>query len=56
MLLEAYFEGNPLKSGTTFNHFRPARYFSEKVTEIEGAISATTLSRFEEVFKHGEGT
>jgi hypothetical protein len=34
-----------------FNHYRPARYFSEKIASIETSISTATLDRFEKVFE-----
>lgn len=47
--LEKYFEANPLKAGK-FNHYRPARHFSEKVASLGKDLSADTLARFEEAF------
>lgn len=49
--LESYFESNPLKDGYRFSHYRPARFFSENISALEGFISAATLDRFESAFK-----
>lgn len=49
--LEKYFASNPLKSGTHFNHYRPARYFAEHVEDLAVKLSPATLQRFEEAFK-----
>jgi predicted ATP-dependent endonuclease of OLD family len=46
--LEDVFKKTPLKSGS-FGHYRPARYFAEKSADL--TVSATTLDRFEAVFK-----
>jgi hypothetical protein len=48
--LEQYFEKNPLKSGK-FNHYRPARYFAEHITDLAPKLSTTTLDKFEEAYK-----
>ena len=47
--LEEYFQVSPLKSGR-FNHYRPARYFTENTTDLEQGIGAATLERFENAF------
>ena len=49
--LEEYFKANPMKGTAKYSHFRPARYFSEKVTSLTKSISKGTLDRFEEAFK-----
>jgi len=49
--LDEYFKDKPLKSGVVFNHYRPARYFTEHVGVFSKNISDATLSRFEEMFK-----
>jgi predicted ATP-dependent endonuclease of OLD family len=46
--LEAFLSQNPLKAGQ-FSHYRPARYFAEKVTAL--SVPTTTLDRFEAAFK-----
>ncbi len=47
--LEDYFTKKSLKSGTKFNHYRPARFFTENVSAL--TISDETLDRFEAAFK-----
>ncbi|MCH7596346.1 MAG: AAA family ATPase, partial [Planctomycetes bacterium] len=47
--IEDYFGKNPLKAGAKFNHYRPARFFAEKVSTLP--ISAFTLDNFEAAFK-----
>jgi hypothetical protein len=47
--LEEYFSTKPLVGGAKFNHYRPARFFAEKVSTL--AISDATLDRFEAAFK-----
>lgn len=47
--LEEYFSTKPLSGGATFNHYRPARFFAEKVAML--SIPAATLDRFETAFK-----
>ena len=48
--LEKYFESNPLQQGRAFNHYRPARYFSENLGALEKEVSDPTLDRFEQAF------
>ena len=38
-----------------FNHYRPARYFVEKLHELEGKLSTETLNRFESLFESLNG-
>ncbi len=47
--VEGYFAKKPLKAGAKFNHYRPARFFAEKVSTLE--IPDVTLDRFEMAFK-----
>jgi predicted ATP-dependent endonuclease of OLD family len=49
--LGKYFEVNPLSEKTTFNHYRPARYFAEHISTLKKDISVGTLDRFETAFK-----
>jgi predicted ATP-dependent endonuclease of OLD family len=49
--LESYFAANPMKNNAQFNHYRPARYFSENASTLVKQLSADTLSLFEETFK-----
>ena len=46
--LEEYFNANPLEDDGTFNHFRPAKYFFDRVGK--DAPSENTLTRFEKAF------
>jgi hypothetical protein len=48
--LEKYFETKPLKTGK-FNHYRPARYFTEHIADLAPKLSAATLDRFETAYK-----
>ena len=47
--LESHFLAKPLLDGAIFNHYRPARFFSERVSSL--TISDATLNRFESAFK-----
>ena len=47
--LSEHFARTPLKGGSSFNHYRPARYFAEKVGAL--SVPAATLDRFEAAFK-----
>ncbi len=49
--LEHFFIAKPLKSGTEFNHYRPARYFAENIATLAPAIFSTVLDRFAAAFK-----
>jgi len=51
--LENYFASTPLKEGTSFSHYRPARYLTEKVSKL--TIPEATLDRFEMAFKAVNG-
>lgn len=48
--IESIFNGGAA-GGVRFNHYRPSRYFSEKLAEIEKHITDRTLDRFEAAFK-----
>jgi hypothetical protein len=48
--IEAVLEKAPLKSGQ-FGHFRPARYFSEKLSDLAPKIDADTRKRFSKAFE-----
>ncbi len=50
VVIEEHFLKAPLV-GVIFNHYRPARYFSENIATLEKDLSAATLERFEKVFK-----
>ncbi|MES9965921.1 MAG: hypothetical protein ABW074_01465, partial [Sedimenticola sp.] len=49
--LEQYLQSNPLKTGSGFNHYRPARYLSDNLSALEKDICEETLTRFESAFK-----
>jgi len=49
--LEDFFLANPPKTGAQFNHYRPARYFTENAAKLANAIPPKTLDRFEAAFK-----
>jgi endogenous inhibitor of DNA gyrase (YacG/DUF329 family) len=40
----------PSFGGKSFNHYRPARYFSEHLGELEEQISDVVIERFERLF------
>ena len=48
--LEQHLENNPLSGGVPFNHYRPARYFSENVGSLGADLSDETLDRFQRAF------
>jgi hypothetical protein len=48
--VESHLEAHPLKSGS-FNHYRPARRFAEKVGTLASKLDVPTLDRFEAAFK-----
>lgn len=47
---EDHFKKYPLKGNAEFNHYRPARYFSENIGSLESKISDKTLERFKAAF------
>ncbi|WP_419925213.1 AAA family ATPase [Candidatus Poriferisocius sp.] len=47
--LEKHFENTPLPNSSKFNHYRPARYFSENTRTLQ--VSNRTLDRFEMIFQ-----
>ena len=49
--VNGFLSKEPLTHGARFNHYRPARYFSENIATLEPRISDSTLDRFEEAFK-----
>ena len=49
--IEKHLEANPLRNGVQFNHYRPARFFTENLAKLTPPISAATLDRFEAMFK-----
>ncbi len=52
--IEAWLADNPMNSGT-FGHYRPARYFTEYLSELWPTVSNETKDRFEDAFKHLNG-
>ena len=49
--IESYLENNPFPKGSSFNHYRPARYFSENIGSLAAELSEPELDRFEQAFK-----
>jgi len=49
--LEKHLSENELGLKSKFSHYRPARFFVEKIATFEKDISADTLDRFEEIFR-----
>lgn len=49
--LEDFFTANPQKSDARFNHYRPARYFTENISSLTTDINQKTLGQFEAVFR-----
>ncbi len=48
--LEKYFENNPLPKHAPFNHYRPARYFSENIGSLGIKLTDSQLDRFQQAF------
>ena len=48
--LEEYLESNPLPNNAIFNHYRPARYFSDNIGSLADDLSDQELDRFEQAF------
>ena len=48
--LEKHLEKHPLPKKMQFNHYRPARYFSENASSLEAKLSQETLDRFQRAF------
>ena len=48
--LEEYFEKNTLPQNAKFNHYRPARYFSEKIGSLKSKLTKQQLERFQKAF------
>lgn len=49
--IEHHLTKKPLPNNTKFNHYRPARYLSQKIDSLADRIDADTLDRFRQVFK-----
>lgn len=48
--LEQYFDKTPLSEKVSFNHYRPARYFTENIASLADELSEQELNRFQQVF------
>ena len=48
--LDQYFDKNPLKNSASFNHYRPARYFTDNIGSLADELSKRDLGRFQQVF------
>lgn len=48
--LEKHFENHPLPKHTPFNHYRPARYFSENIGSLGNKLTDSQLDRFQQAF------
>lgn len=48
--LEKYFENHPLPKHAPFNHYRPARYFSEDIGPLGKEVTDSQLDRFQQAF------
>ena len=48
--LELYFGNKPLPNNVKFNHYRPARYFSENIGSLESGLTELQLDRFQKAF------
>ena len=48
--IELFLESNPLPGGVDLNHYRPARYFSENIGELEEELGDVCLNRFRKAF------
>ena len=48
--LENHFENNPLSNGVSFNHYRPALYFSKNLNSLEDDLTESDLDRFQKAF------
>ena len=48
--LERHIDAHPLPQGAKFNHYRPARYFSDNISSLGHEISDQELGRFERIF------
>ena len=48
--VEEYLKKNPLPNSMTFNHYRPARFFSENIGSLQEELSNETLDRFQRAF------
>ena len=49
--LKEYLASDSLPNGASFNHYRPARYFSGNIGVLSGDLTDQVLDRFEQAFK-----
>ena len=50
--LERHLEEHPLPHGANFNHYRPARHFSENISKLGDKLGENVMSRFEQAFRN----
>ena len=48
--IDQYLEKNPLPNDANFNHYRPARYFSDNIGSLADELSELELNRFQKAF------
>ena len=48
--IDRYLANNPLPNNVNFNHYRPARYFCDKLDSLTVELSEQELSRFQQAF------
>ena len=48
--IKHYLENNPLPKHASFNHYRPARYFSDNIDSLADELSEQELDRFQQAF------
>ena len=48
--LELHLANSPLPNGASFNHFRPARYFAERIGALAADLTEEELNRFGRAF------
>ena len=48
--IEQFLKKNPLPNNAKFNHYRPARYFSENIRSLENQLGEKTTERFQKLF------
>ena len=48
--LEQYFAKCPLPENASFNHYRPARYFTDNIGSLADELSERELNRFQQAF------
>ena len=49
--IECHIATDPLPRSAKFNHYRPARYFSDNIRALAEKLSEQELDRFERAFK-----